>query len=313
MALVSSKEMLRRARAGGYAVGAFNTSNLEITQAIVSAAVKLRSPVMIATSQSAIAYAGAEAMYRMVRTVAEEADVPIALHLDHGTDLAVIEDCIARGWTSIMIDASAKPYEENVALTRRVVETAHARSVPVEAEIGQLKGVEDQVRVSEAEAHLTDPEEARRFADETGCDTLAVAVGTSHGAYKFKGEAKLALGRLKAIAERVPLPLVLHGASGVPADVLERAQRFGLTIAGAKGVPESEITEAVNLGVSKINIDTDLRLAFTGAVREILTTKTDVFDPRKILGPARDAMGDVVERKIKLFGSVGKADSPTGV
>lgn len=307
MALVSSKEMLERARDGGYAVGAYNTSNLEITQAIVAAAEEMRSPAMIATSQSAVKYAGRDALQNMVRILASEVRVPIALHLDHGTDLGIIEECVKGGWTSIMIDASAKPFSENVAITRQVVEMAHAEDVPVEAEIGQLKGVEDHINVSEAEAHLTDPEEAERFIAETGCDSLAVAVGTSHGAYKFKGAGKLAMGRLKEIAGRVSLPLVLHGASGVPADVLERAQRYGLTIKGAKGVPESEISEAVRLGISKINIDTDLRLAFTGAVREILTTDTEVFDPRKILGSARDAIKDVVKRKMKLFGSEGKA------
>lgn len=288
-------------------MGAFNTNNLETTQAIVSAAEELGSPVMVATSQSAIAYASGEALYRMIKALADEAEVPVALHLDHGTDLGVIRDCIGGGWTSVMIDASSKPFGENVALTKQVVEMAHAEGIPVEAEIGRLKGVEDHIRVEEAEAHLTDPAEAERFVAESGCDTLAVAVGTSHGAYKFKGQAKLAMGRLKEIATRVPLPLVLHGASGVPTDVLERARRYGAALPGAKGVPESEIREAVKLGISKINIDTDLRLAFTGAVREMLATSPEVFDPRKILGPARDAMGDVVRRKMALFGSEGRA------
>ncbi len=307
MPLVSSKEMLRGARSGGYAVGAFNTNDLESTQAIIFAARDLRSPVMIATSQSAIAYAGGLALHNTVRTIAEEVDVPVALHLDHGSDAAVIRDCIRWGWTSIMIDASADPFEKNVARTREIVELAHARDVPVEAEIGQLKGIEDEVDVSESQAHLTDPDEAERFVKESGCDSLAVAVGTSHGAYKFKGSGKLALDRLKEIASRISIPLVLHGASGVPEDVLERAQRFGAKLPGAKGVPEGEIEAAIKLGIAKINIDTDLRLAFTGAVREVLATRPEVFDPRKILGPARDAMMDVVKRKMKMFGSEGKA------
>lgn len=307
MALVSSKEILERARAGGYAVGAFNTNNLESTQAIISSAQELGAPVMIATSQSAIAYAGGANLQSMVNMLADAADVPVALHLDHGTDPDIIRKCIEWGWTSIMIDASAKPFEENVAATKEIVDRAHARDIPVEAEIGQLKGIEDQIRVAEEEAHLTDPGEAERFVAETGCDSLAVAVGTSHGAYKFKGRGKLAMERLKEIAARVSIPLVLHGASGVPADVLERAERFGAKLPGAKGVPEEEIRAAVQLGISKINIDTDLRLAFTGAVREVLVSQPEVFDPRKILGPARDAIKDVVKRKMRLFGSEGKA------
>jgi fructose-bisphosphate aldolase class II len=307
MPLVSSKEILVKARAEGYGVGAFNTNNLEFSQAIISAAQELRSPVMLATSQSAIKYASGTGIHTVVKTLADEVDVPVALHLDHGTDLDVIRKCIDWGWTSIMIDASSKPFGENVSTTRQVVELAHAAEIPVEAEIGQLGGIEDEVQVSEEDAHLTNVDEAERFVRETGCDSLAIAVGTSHGAYKFKGAGKLAMGRLKEIADRVSIPLVLHGASGVPEDVLERARRFGAKLPGAKGVPESEIEQAVKLGISKINIDTDLRLAFTGAVREIIATQPEVFDPRKILGPAREAIEDLVKRKMKLFGSEGKA------
>ncbi|MCK4545876.1 MAG: class II fructose-1,6-bisphosphate aldolase [Candidatus Eisenbacteria sp.] len=307
MPLISSKNMLEEARAGNYGVGAFNTNNLESTQAIISVAGELGSPVMIQTSQSAIQYAGGAALHAMVKTLADGVDVPVALHLDHGTDLDVIRKCIDWGWTSIMIDASSKPFDENVSTTRRVVEMAHAAGIPVEAEIGQLGGIEDEVEVSEEHAHLTDVAEAERFVKETECDSLAVAVGTSHGAYKFKGSGDLALDRLREIADRIAIPLVLHGASGVPEGILERALRFGAKLPGAKGVPESEIQKAVKLGISKINIDTDLRLAFTGAVREVIATQPEVFDPRKILGPSREAIEDVVRRKIRLFGSEGKA------
>jgi fructose-bisphosphate aldolase class II len=307
MPLVSSKEILLRARQHGYAVGAFNTSNLEISQAIFEAAQELGSPVIVATSESAIEYAGFENLYNMVRHMADYFNVKAALHLDHGKDLDLAVKCIRHGWTSVMIDASKQEYEKNVATTSMVVEIAHMAGVPVEAELGRLAGIEDLVSVGEREAALTDPGQAAEFAERTGCDFLAVAVGTSHGAYKFKGEPRLELDRLSEIAGKVSIPLVLHGASSVPESVLETAARYGAKLPGAKGVPEDAIREAVKRGIAKINIDTDLRLAFTGAIRRVLAESPEVFDPRKIVGDAREAIKEVVKRKIRLFGSAGKA------
>ena len=306
MPLVTNSDLMVPARAAGYAVGAFNTSNLEITQAIFEAAAEARSPIIIATSQSAIKYAGYDNIASMVRNLADEHDVAASLHLDHGTDLGVIEACMEHGWTSVMIDGSHHPLDENIAVTKKVVEMARPRGVSVEAELGRLMGVEDEIVVEEGEAVYTDPGEAGEFVERTGCDALAVAIGTSHGAYKFKGSAKLAIDRLKAIADRVDIPLVLHGASAVPQDVLELARKFGADLPGAKGVPAESIGEAVEHGIAKINIDTDLRLAFTANVRRILAEEPSVFDPRKILAAARGGMKDVVLSKMKLFGSAGR-------
>ena len=307
MALVSSKDILVPAREGGYAVGAFNTSNLEITQAILEAAHELKSPVLIATSSSAIKYAGFDNIHCTVKNIADELDVKVALHLDHGADLDICKACLDHGWTSVMIDASKHEFEENIRVTRSVVEAAHAVGVPVEAELGKLKGIEDEVVVAARDASLTDPDQAAEFVDKTGCDFLAVAIGTSHGAYKFKGDPRLDLERLSEIAGRTEIPLVLHGASSVPADVLERASKYGAKLPGAKGVPLEAIKQAIGHGIAKINIDTDLRLAFTGAVRQILTDSPEVFDPRKIVGEAREAIKQVVKSKMEAFGSAGKA------
>lgn len=306
MALVTNNDLMVPAREQGYAVGAFNTSNLEITQAIFEAAEESRSPIIVATSQSAIKYAGYANIVSMVRNLSETTGVAASLHLDHGTDIGVIEACIEHGWTSVMIDGSHHPFEENVAVTKRVVEMAHPKGVSVEGELGRLMGVEDEIEVSEGEAVYTDPDEAARFVEETGCDALAVAIGTSHGAYKFKGEAKLAIDRLRAIADGVSIPLVLHGASAVPQDVLELARKHGADLPGARGVPAESIQEAVRHGIAKINIDTDLRLAFTARVREFLAEEPSVFDPRKILAAARAGMKDVVAGKMQLFGSAGR-------
>jgi fructose-bisphosphate aldolase class II len=307
MALVSSEDILIPAREGGYAVGAFNTSNLEITQAIMEAAHELKSPVLIATSSSAIKYAGLDNIHCTVKNLAESLDVKAALHLDHGADFEICKACLDHGWTSVMIDASKHEYEENVSLTSRVAETAHKMGVPVEAELGRLMGIEDQVKVDRREASLTDPGQAEDFVKRTGCDYLAVAIGTSHGAYKFKGEPRLDLERLSEIASRIHIPLVLHGASSVPQEVLDRASKYGAELPGAKGVPLEAIKEAISKGIAKINIDTDLRLAFTGAVRQILAESPEVFDPRKIIGEGREAIRQVVKSKITAFGSAGKA------
>jgi len=307
MPLTTNKELLTLARKRGYAVGAFNMNNLEILQAIVSAGEAERSPAIIAVSEGAIQYAGMPYLISMVRTAAAQISAPISLHLDHGKDLEVIRSCIDNGFTSVMIDGSEFEFEKNIEVTKKVVEMAKRKGVSVEAELGRLKGIEEKISVSEKEASLTDPEAAEDFFKRTGVDALAIAIGTSHGAYKFKGEAKLDFERLKEIATKVSIPLVLHGASGVPSAVLERAERFGAKLPGAKGIPDEAIQKAISLGISKINIDTDLRLSFVGALREILTTKPDEFDPRKILGPGREAIKQTVQSKMKLFGSSGKA------
>ena len=307
MPLTTNKELLTLARKGSYAVGAFNMNNLEILQAIVSAAGVERSPAIIAVSEGAIQYAGMPYLISMVRTAAAQTPTPISLHLDHGKDLEVIRSCIDNGFTSVMIDGSEFEFEKNVEVTKKVVEMAKRKGVSVEAELGRLKGIEEKISVSEKEAVLTDPQAAEDFVKRTEVDALAIAIGTSHGAYKFKGEAKLDFERLKVIAAKVSIPLVLHGASGVPSAVLERAERFGAKLPGAKGIPDEAIQKAVSLGISKINIDTDLRLSFVGALREILTTKPDEFDPRKILGPGREAIKQTVQSKMRLFGSSGKA------
>lgn len=307
MALVSARDILVPAREQGFGVGAFNTSNIEISQAIFEAAGELRAPVIVATSESAIEYAGYDNLLSTVGQLARDFGVTAALHLDHGASLDVVVKCIRHGWTSVMIDASKLEYQANVAATAEVVKIAHMAGVPVEAELGRLGGVEDKVRVEEREAFLTDPAQAQEFTERTGCDSLAVAIGTSHGAYKFKAEPKLDLDRLAEISRRIRIPLVLHGASSVPEEVLARAAKYGAKLPGAKGVPDDAVKAAIARGISKINIDTDLRLAFTGAVRQLLAEKPEVFDPRKILSEGRKAIRDVVKRKIDLFGSAGKA------
>jgi fructose-bisphosphate aldolase class II len=307
MPLRTNKELLTLAKKGGYAVGAFNINNLEILQAVVSAGEVEKSPAIIAVSEGAIQYAGLAYIVSMTRTASDQASIPLSLHLDHGKDLEIIRSCIENGFTSVMIDGSHLELEENIAITRKVVEWAEKKAVSVEAELGRLRGIEDKVSVSEREAFLTDPQVAEEFVERTEVDALAVAIGTSHGAYKFKGEAKLDFERLKEIARRVDIPLVLHGASGVPQSVLEKAERFGAKLPGAKGIPDDAIQRAVPLGIAKINIDTDLRLSFIGALREVLTNKPEEFDPRKILGPGREAIKQTVQSKMRLFGSSGKA------
>ena len=307
MALVTMKEILTDAYEKGYGVGAFNINNLEFMQAIVEAAEEENSPVIIAVSEGAMKYAGIEFLAEIVKLAASKASVPIALHVDHGKHWEVIVSAIRTGFTSVMIDASDKPFEENVRITSKVVDLAHAVGVTVEAEIGRLKGIEDIVKVSEREAVLTDPEEAKEFVDATGVDALAVAVGTSHGAYKFKGEPKLDIERIKKIRELVKIPLVLHGASGVLPDIVALAEKYGAELKGAKGVPDDQIKAAIEAGICKINIDTDLRLSFLAGVRKFLSENPDVFDPRKYLGEGREMVKETVKRKIRLFGSNGRA------
>jgi len=304
--LVTNKELLKRAQREAYAVGAFNIQNLESLLAVVEAAEEEKSPVIVAVTPSAIKYGGLNYLARLVRTAAETMPVPMSLHLDHGEDVETVKKCLEAGFTSVMIDGSHMPFEENVALTKCVVDLAHQKGVSVEGELGRLTDVEEKT-VEEREAVLTDPREAEEFVKRTGVDALAVSIGTSHGAYKFKGEPQLDFERLKQIRERVKVPLVLHGASSVPQWIIEKATKYGAELAGAKGIPEEHIRKAISLGITKINIDTDLRLAFTATVREVLANSPKEFDPRKILGPAKEAMKEVVRAKMRLFGSSGKA------
>jgi fructose-bisphosphate aldolase class II len=306
MMLVTNKDLMVPARKNGYAIGAFNVQNLESMSAIAEAATEEKSPVIMQITPSVIKYAGLAYISNLVKTAAQLAPVPIAMHLDHGDSFETAAKCIDAGFSSVMIDGSFLSFNENVAVTKRVVSVAHPKGVSVEAELGKLAGVEER-SVAEKDAILTDPEAAVEFVKKTGVDTLAVAIGTSHGAYKFKSEAKLDLERLKMISEKVSIPLVLHGASSVPQEIVEKANKYGAELSGAKGIPEDQYRKAISLGIAKINIDTDLRLAFTAAVREALTNSPKNFDPRKILGPAKDAMKEVAKGKMRLFGSSGKA------
>ncbi len=304
--LVTNREIMSTAVAEGYGVGAFNINNLEAVLAIAEASIEEKSPAIIAVTPSAIKYGGLDYLTSVAKIAAKVVNCPTSLHLDHGTDVEIIEKCIAAGFTSVMIDASHLDFEDNISLTKKVVDLAHPKHVSVEAELGRLAGVEEST-VEEKDTMLTDPRAAEEFVKRTGVDALAIAIGTSHGAYKFKGEPKLDFERLKAIRKVTDVLLVLHGASSVPSWIIEKAIKYGAELAGAKGIPETHIKKAISQGISKINIDTDLRLAFTGAVREVLFTSPKQYDPRKILGPAKDSMKEVVKGKMRLFGSSGKA------
>ena len=303
--LVTAKQVLVPARQKHYAVPAFNVNDLEFLRAVMDAAVRMKSPVIVQTSEGAIAYAGMDYLVAMVR-VAAQAKIPVVMHLDHGKDLKVIRQAIQSGYTSVMIDGSALPYAKNVAATKKVVAWARAKRVSIEAEIGALAGIEDFVSVADADAHLTNPQEAARFARETHCDSLAVAIGTSHGAFKFKNKTHVDIDRLKKIASLVKIPIVLHGASGVLEDVKAIAEKYGAKLGEARGVLDADIKNAIKHGVAKINIDTDLRLAFTAGIREAVHDLPKVIDPRKLLEPANLLMREVAMRKMKLFGSAGR-------
>ena len=309
MPLVTTKEMFEKSMREHFAIGAFNVNNMEIIQGIVDAAAKQNSPVILQASSSAIKYARIPYLKKMVEAALEEHDIPVALHLDHGPDFETCKMCIDNGFTSVMIDGSKYDFEENVALTKQVVDYAHAHGVVVEAELGKLAGIEDDVNVTDSDAMYTDPEQAREFVERTGCDSLAIAIGTSHGAYKFKGEAKLRFDILAKIKELIPnTPIVLHGASTVIPELVEMCNTYGGNIPGAKGVPDEMLHEASLSGVSKINVDTDLRLAMTGAIRKVFTEDPSAFDPRKYLTPARALVEETVEHKIRdVFGSSNKA------
>ena len=305
--LVTGLEILSEARKQGYGVGAFNTNNMEITQAILEAAEARRSPVILALSEGALKYGGRE-LTTMVREAARDATVPVAVHLDHGSSYESVLRALRYGFTSVMIDKSGEDFETNVRETRRVVEAAHAVGASVEAELGRLAGIEEHVAVDEKDALLTNPREAQLFVEQTGIDFLAVAIGTSHGPYKGKGRPFIDHERLVKIAGLLGegYPLVLHGASGVPQELVERFRAAGGEIGDAHGIAPEDIQKAISEGIAKINTDTDLRLAFTTRVREVLNENPKVFDPRKILGPAREEMRGVVEARMDLFGSSGR-------
>lgn len=309
MPLVTTKDMFEKSMKEHFAIGAFNVNNMEIIQGIVDAAAEQNSPVILQASSSAIKYARVPYLKKMIEAALEEHDIPVVLHLDHGPDFETCKMCIDNGFTSVMIDGSKYDFEENVALTKKVVDYAHSHGVVVEAELGKLAGIEDDVNVTASDAMYTDPEQAKEFVERTGCDSLAIAIGTSHGAYKFKGEAKLRFDILAKVKELIPnTPIVLHGASTVIPEFVEQCNKYGGNIPGAKGVPDEMLHEASLSGVSKINVDTDLRLAMTGAIREVFTEDPSVFDPRKYLGAARTQIKDIVEHKIRdVFGSSNKA------
>ena len=309
MSLVTTKEMFEKAMKEGYAIGAFNVNNMEIIQGIVDAAAEQNSPVILQASSSAIKYARINYLMKMVEAAVEEhPNIPIAIHLDHGPDFETCKMCVDNGFTSVMFDGSKYDFEENIRLTKEVVDYAHAHGVVVEAELGKLAGIEDDVNVSEADAMYTDPEQAEEFVKRTGVDSLAIAIGTSQGAYKFKGEAKLRFDILQQIKERIPnTPIVLHGASTVIPELVNMCNEYGGNIPGAKGVPDEILHEASISGVSKINVDTDLRLAMTAGIRKVFIDEPSAFDPRKYLTPARDLVKQTVAHKMKdVFGSANK-------
>ncbi len=310
MPLVNTRSLFERASREGYAIGGFNVNNMEILQGIVDAAEEKRAPIILQVSAGARRYARHEYLVKLVEAALATSTIPIVLHLDHGEDFEICKAAIDGGFTSVMIDGSRLPFEENIALTQQVVEYAHPRGISVEAELGRLAGIEDDISVAAQEARFTDPDQAAEFVERSGCDSLAIAIGTSHGAYKFKGQPRLALDRLREIVAKLPAgyPLVLHGASSVLPELVETCNAYGGKISGAQGVPEEMIREACRIGIRKVNIDTDLRLAFTGAIRKYLAEHPEEFDPRKYLGPAREAIRQVVLHKLDVLGSTGKAE-----
>lgn len=307
MPLTTTKNMFEKAY-GKYAVGAFNVNNMEILQGVIEAAKEEKSPLILQISKGARNYAKIVYLMKLIEAATMDApEVPIAVHLDHGDSFELCKEVIDSGFTSVMIDGSHLPFEENVALTRQVVDYAHPGGVVVEGELGKLMGIEEHV--ISAEAVYTDPEKAVEFVERTGVDSLAIAIGTSHGAYKFKGEAHLDFDRLREISTRLPkFPLVLHGASSVLPELVEKANMYGANLGNAKGVPEEMIRKATSMGICKVNIDTDLRLAVTSAIRKQFALNPSEFDPRKYLGPARDSVKEVVKHKMReVLGSSNQA------
>ncbi len=311
MPLVTSKEMFEKAYKGGYAIGAFNVNNMEIIQGIMEAAAELKAPLILQVSKGARAYANRTYLMKLVEAAVIETGLPICLHLDHGDSFEICKSCIDDGFTSVMIDASSKPFAENIALTRQVVEYAHDHGVVVEAELGTLAGIEDEVKVSAEDSSYTRPEEVEEFVEKTGCDSLAIAIGTSHGAYKFKPGTKpqLRFDVLEEVEKRLPeFPIVLHGSSSVPQEFVEKINKYGGNMPGAIGVPEDQLRKAASMAVCKINIDSDLRLAMTASIREHFALYPADFDPRQYLKPARAAIKAMVAHKIvDVLGCDGKA------
>lgn len=312
MSLVNTKELFKKAYAEGYAIGAFNVNNMEIVQGITEAAAELKAPVILQASAGARKYAGHTYLVKLVEAaVTEHPDIPIVLHLDHGASFDICKDCIDGGFTSVMFDGSSKPYEANVEEARRVVEYAHKYNVTVEAELGKLAGIEDAVSVDADKAQFTDPGEVEDFVTKTGVDSLAIAIGTSHGAYKFKPGQKpqLRFDILKEVSDRLPgFPIVLHGASSVPQEYVKMVNQYGGQMPDAIGIPEEMLREAAKMAVCKINVDSDLRLAMTASVRKHFAEHPDHFDPRQYLGDAREAIKTIVEHKINtVLGCAGKA------
>jgi fructose-bisphosphate aldolase class II len=312
MALVNTKKMFEMAYKNGYAIGAFNVNNMEITQGIVEAVAEEKAPLILQVSRGAREYAKNSYLKAIINVVVEEnPDIPIAINLDHGDTFETCKQFVDDGFTSVMIDASHKPFEENIAVTKQVVEYAHARDVVVEAELGQLGGIEeDVVGVSEDDIskHMADPNQVEEFVEKTGVDSLAIAIGTSHGAYKFKKAPKLAFDVLQEIAEKLPgFPLVMHGSSSVLKEFKDLINKYGGDMPNAMGVPEDAISKAVKMAICKVNIDTDLRMALTAKIRQVFAEKPGEFDPRKYLGPGRAAIKEMVKHKLHVLGCAGKA------
>jgi len=312
MALVNTKKMFKMAYKNGYAIGAFNVNNMEITQGIISAVAEKKAPVILQISRGARKYASMSYLRAIIDVaVRENPDIPICMHLDHGDTVELCKQCVDDGFTSVMIDASHNPFAENIKVTKQVVDYAHKYNVTVEAELGQLGGTEeDVVGVShdDVSKHLTDPDQVVEFYEKTGCDSLAVACGTSHGAFKFKSEPKLAFDVLQAVADKLPgYPLVMHGSSSVLKEFVDLINKYGGKMPNAMGVPEAAISKAAKMAVCKVNIDTDLRMAMTAKIRQVFAEKPSEFDPRNYLGPARDAIKAMVSHKLDVLGCTGKA------
>ncbi len=309
MPLVNTIDMFKKAYEGGYAIGAFNVNNMEIVQGITEAAKEVKAPLILQVSSGARKYANHTYLMKLIEAALIETDLPIAVHLDHGDTFELCKSCIDGGFTSVMIDGSHHSFEENIALTKKVVEYAHAHNVTVEGELGRLAGIEDAVNVSDEDAQFTRPEEVEEFVSRTGVDSLAIAIGTSHGAFKFTGEAKLRFDILEEIQKRLPgFPIVLHGASSVIPEYVDMVNQFGGKMPGAKGVPEEMLRKAASMAVCKINIDSDLRLAMTASIRKVFAETPGEFDPRKYLGPARSEIKKLVTNKlVNVLGCAGKA------
>jgi fructose-bisphosphate aldolase class II len=312
MGLVNTRKMFEMAYKNGYAIGAFNVNNMEITQGIINAVAEEKAPLILQISRGAREYAKNSYLKAIINVVVEEnPDIPVAINLDHGDTFETCKQFVDDGFTSVMIDASSKPFEENIAITKQVVEYAHARDVVVEAELGQLGGIEEDVvgvEDDDISKHLADPNQVQEFVSKTGVDSLAVAIGTSHGAYKFKKEPKLAFDVIQEIADKLPgFPLVMHGSSSVLKEFVDLINKYGGKMPNAMGVPEEAVSQASKMAVCKVNIDTDLRLALTAKIRQVFAEKPGEFDPRKYLGPGRDAIKEMVKHKLHVLGCAGKA------